>query len=670
MSDTERSPLPIGNSDGNIIDTCNLGGVIHDPSPNRVLGDRSDTTPDAFRLGHEEKAGSAVLLSPKVRDERLYTTKFWLVVLVITAHVIMRKEFVGSTACFVLWNWLCLFAMPLFVFISGYYSRKKDWQPFWSSIWKVSEPLIIFQTIGLLFYVGTPLTIKTILTPWYMLWYLLSLIFWRLILQMIPDWILKRTKLVLITTFCIGILAGFLPFDKFLSLQRTLALMPFFFLGYSMKGRNLYLPDKYKLLCLVFLIVIFALLFFYPHRINDLKFATPYKSIFGAAIRIMVFALAVPMSVAFINVCYHTPWTARQGRMSLQYYIYHALIIPPNSSSIMPPIIMLAVKLNIPMIFVTAAIIIIGIIVVIAGTLKIPYIKSLTNPSQFFVKRSCNLLTIKMLKSKLKNVVSFSLLRKPRPVYARITCIEPSMKLKGKKVIVTGGGSGLGYAMAKRFVEEGAEVLISGRNRVTLSKSAGEIGCKYLQIDVKDVSSFDSFLGEADNLLGGINCLVNNAGISLHEKSFFDVTEESFRCQVDTNLIGTFFLSQHFAKYLIKKQTAGNILIISSETGITSDIRPYGYTKAALNSMVEGIAYMFAKQDIRINAIAPGITASQMTGKDPNGDISSNKEMLGRVYLPEEVAGIASFLLSDASSCLTGQILVCNNGKTINARVK
>lgn len=275
-----------------------------------------------------------------------------------------------------------------------------------------------------------------------------------------------------------------------------------------------------------------------------------------------------------------------------------------------------------------------------------------------------------MSKSRLKKLVFFLLHGKPKPVYAKIVCLEPSKKLAGKKVVVTGGGSGLGYAMAKRFVEEGAEVLISGRNIENLSKSAAEIGCKYLQLDVQDTSAYDTFLEKADSILGGINCMVNNAGISLHEKNFFDVTEDSFRQQVDTNLIGTFFLTQHFAKYLLKRQTGGNILVISSETGITSDIRPYGYTKAALNSMVEGAAYMFSKHGIRINAIAPGITASKMTGHDPDGDISSKNNMLGRVYLPEEVAEIASFLLSDAASCLTGQILVCNNGKTINARVK
>ena len=206
-----------------------------------------------------------------------------------------------------------------------------------------------------------------------------------------------------------------------------------------------------------------------------------------------------------------------------------------------------------------------------------------------------------MLNSRLKKLVSFLLHGKPRPVYARIVCLKPSKKLEGKKVVVTGGGSGLGYAMAKRFVEEGAEVLISGRNRETLSKSASELGCKYLQLDIQDTSAYDTFLERADGILGGVNCLVNNAGISLHEKNFFDVTEDTFRQQVDTNLIGTFFLTQHFAKYLLKKHTGGNILVISSEAGITSDIRPYGYTKAALNSMVEGAAYMFAKHDIRIN---------------------------------------------------------------------
>lgn len=322
----------------------------------------------------------------KVRDERIDAVKFWLIVLVITGHVIMRKEFAGSTACAVLWNWRAIFVIPLFVFISGYFSRKKDKKDFWPSILKILEPLIIFHIIGLIFYVDT-ISIKKILTPWFLLWYLLSLIYWRIMLQIIPDKILKHKKLILISAFCISILAGFLPFNRVLSLQRTLALMPFFFLGYYMKGKNLYLPDKYKPFCAVFLIVIFALLSFYPHRIDNLLNAFPYKNIYGAAIRMIAFAVAIPMSIAFINVCYYTPWIARQGRLTMQYYLYHALIIPPNSAVIIPPLIMIADKLNIPMSFISAVIIIIVTIIGIGLILKIPYIKMLTNPSSFFVKK-------------------------------------------------------------------------------------------------------------------------------------------------------------------------------------------------------------------------------------------------------------------------------------------
>lgn len=370
MTDAERHRLASSGGAENSEKTPELGGAISSPSPTSV-SEGGQTRPQAL----------------KVRDGRIDSVKFWLVVLVITAHVIMRKEFVGSTACVALWNWLCLFAMPLFVFISGNYSRKKDWKTFWPSIWTLLEPLIIFQAIGLLFYVGEPLSVRTILTPWYMLWYLLSLIYWRLMLQVIPDSILRHTKLVLITTFSISIMAGFLPFDRLLSIQRTLALMPFFFLGYYMKGRNLYLPDKYKLLCVVFLIAILTILFFYPHRITYLLYATPYKSIYGVVIRVVAFILAIPMSIAFINVCYNTPWIAQQGRMSMQYYVYHALIIPPMSAPIIPPFILVAGKMNIPMTFYTAVAIIILTTIGLSLILKIPCVKMLTNPSAFFLKK-------------------------------------------------------------------------------------------------------------------------------------------------------------------------------------------------------------------------------------------------------------------------------------------
>ena len=257
-------------------------------------------------------------------------------------------------------------------------------------------------------------------------------------------------------------------------------------------------------------------------------------------------------------------------------------------------------------------------------------------------------------------------------VTADIHYMEPSGKLKGKRIIVTGGGRGLGYAMAKKFKEEGAQVLIAGRNVKTLRESAERIGCKFLQLDVQDTGTFASFMDEADKMLGGVNCLVNNAGISLHEKGFLAVSPAQFDLQFNTNLKGGFFLAQAFIRKCKVNGLEGikNILFTSSETGMTVDERPYGLTKAALNSLLQGLAYRYVNEGYRVNAIAPGVTISDMVGKRDDGDLTYAGNITGRYYLPEEVAEIACFLLSDISNCLNGQILVCNEGKTINARWK
>lgn len=250
------------------------------------------------------------------------------------------------------------------------------------------------------------------------------------------------------------------------------------------------------------------------------------------------------------------------------------------------------------------------------------------------------------------------------------TEILPSDKLSGKKVIITGGSKGIGEAMAHKFVAEGADVLITGRNEETLRATAEKMNCKHLVLDVTEVEKFPEFIAKAKEMLGGLDCLVNNAGISLHEPSFFDVTPESYNKQFDTNLKGAFFLTQEFIKVLKAEDKVGNILFISSETGETADFRPYGFTKAAINSLVKGLAYLFAKDGIRVNAIAPGVTASEMTGISKDRDLSYSGNTIGRVYLPEEIAETAAFILSEASSCISGQIIACNNANTVNPRWK
>lgn len=250
---------------------------------------------------------------------------------------------------------------------------------------------------------------------------------------------------------------------------------------------------------------------------------------------------------------------------------------------------------------------------------------------------------------------------------ADIHYLNPDNKLAGKKIIITGGGRGLGYAMAKKFVSEGADVLIAGRNEDLLAEKANELNCKYLKLDVQNSSEFDKFIEQAHKLLGGVNCLVNNAGISLHEGEIRNVTEEQFDSQISTNLKGGYFLAQRFIKYFENsRQEYGNILFVSSERGFFTDDLPYGLTKAAVNSLIKGLAYRLAGNHIRVNGIAPGVTTSDMTGFKADGNLYAPWNTGERVYLPEEVAEVAGFLLSDAANCLSGQILECNNGKTAN----
>ena len=259
----------------------------------------------------------------------------------------------------------------------------------------------------------------------------------------------------------------------------------------------------------------------------------------------------------------------------------------------------------------------------------------------------------------------------PPPVkVAKISYISPDSKLKGKRILVTGGTGGIGRAMAKRFVDEGARVLITGRNQDKLREVATDIGCEALELDLRKVDSFGGFVSSVLEKLGGIDCLVNNAGISLHEKSLEKVTLDGFNQQFETNFRGPFFLTQKVLPHIVKNGSGGKVLFISSETGDTVDFRPYGLTKIVINSFVQGLAHLYSPYGVTVNAISPGVTATDMTGFQPDENLYCSFNPVGRVYLPEEMAEVAVFMLSDASNIISGQIITCNHAKTVNARWK
>lgn len=252
-----------------------------------------------------------------------------------------------------------------------------------------------------------------------------------------------------------------------------------------------------------------------------------------------------------------------------------------------------------------------------------------------------------------------------RIVNATIIQSSPNARLKDVSVLITGGGKGIGFSLAKRCVDEGASVVISGRTETDLQDASSKLGgIPYIVLDVRNVLSFENVFEKAEGLVGHpINALINNAGVSLHEQSFFDVTEEGFDNQFLTNLKGPFFLTQSFLNYIKKKKlTSSNTLFISSERGFYCDTIPYGLTKVALNSLVQGLSCRYIDEGYRFNAIAPGVTVSGMTNISSNDNLYRERSYGKRVFLPEEVAEVAVFLLSGESECISGEILPCNHG--------
>lgn len=245
----------------------------------------------------------------------------------------------------------------------------------------------------------------------------------------------------------------------------------------------------------------------------------------------------------------------------------------------------------------------------------------------------------------------------------------PSQVFVDKKILITGGGRGLGFYIAKKCVSEGAKVIITGRKEEELKLAVNELGenARYLVFDISDIDNIEENLKKCVDIYNGIDCVVNNAGISLHESEITNVTSEDFDKQFNINLKGSYFLSQAYIKYYEKNNlTKGNIIFISSERGNQCDQIPYGLTKVAINSLTEGLARKYYLKGLRVNGVAPGVTVTDMTNLKRDDNMYCSYNSSKRYFVPEEVAEVVAFLISDVSSCITGEIIHTNAGNHLN----
>jgi NAD(P)-dependent dehydrogenase (short-subunit alcohol dehydrogenase family) len=241
-----------------------------------------------------------------------------------------------------------------------------------------------------------------------------------------------------------------------------------------------------------------------------------------------------------------------------------------------------------------------------------------------------------------------------------------------KIAIVTGGGSGIGLAIAKKFAAEGMFVYITGRNLEKLENAQRDIGdnCRAVQLDMEDLDKIPAFVQKIASEQGRIDVLVNNAGINI-KRPFTEVTDEEFQKIITVNLTSVFVLSREVAKVMLP-QKSGSIIHISSMSahyGIPK-ITAYSAAKTALEGMARSMAVDLSADGIRINCIAPGFIVTAMTNKAFEGDPERLAKVLGRTPMgklgqPEDIAGTAFFLASDASGFITGETIKVDGGNAV-----
>lgn len=238
--------------------------------------------------------------------------------------------------------------------------------------------------------------------------------------------------------------------------------------------------------------------------------------------------------------------------------------------------------------------------------------------------------------------------------------------LKGKTAVVTGGTRGIGYAVVKKFMENGAKVAMFGSRKETVDKAmdklkeeciSGEVAGFYP--DLNSPEEVKETLEKVKEQFGSLDILVNNAGVSARE-SIYDYKPEDFKRTIDLNLNAVFICAQAAAR-IMKEQGGGVILNTSSMVSLYGQPSGSAYpaSKFAVNGFTKSLARELGKDNIRVNAVAPGITRTDMVAALPDELIKPliASIPLRRVGEPEDVANAFLFLASDMASYVTGEVL-------------
>lgn len=268
--------------------------------------------------------------------------------------------------------------------------------------------------------------------------------------------------------------------------------------------------------------------------------------------------------------------------------------------------------------------------------------------------------------NKIKTVL-YSL-RKVNITNINVISLQRNQLLQGRCALITGGTSGIGFSIAKSFIDAGAKVVITGRNNEKVEsalKRLPEGKALGLVWDITRVNEFEEkFKYLLNSLMNNsfpqIDILVNNAGVNC--QGMPNANEEDFDIVIGTNLKGTFFLSQMIGKYYVENNIKGNILNIASASSLRPADSAYTVSKWGIRGLTLGLAKSLGPKGITVNGIAPGPTATPMLIKEGQTNLSLDRIPLGRYIMPEEISNMSVILVSELGRSIMGDIVYMTGG--------
>ena len=240
--------------------------------------------------------------------------------------------------------------------------------------------------------------------------------------------------------------------------------------------------------------------------------------------------------------------------------------------------------------------------------------------------------------------------------------------LEGKRVLITGGASGIGAATARRFLEEGSAVCVLDRDTPGRQKIQHELAelAGTVDADVSNLKQVQAAIEDSVRIMGGLDVVVNNAGISIRH-NFLDITPEEWDRIIAVNLTGVFYVAQAAARHMMQHE-GGVILQTASTNGIVGQpfYADYNATKAGVIELTKTMALELAPK-VRVCAVAPGYVLTPMQRAEYSDEMLeevNRKIPLRRHDRPEEIAALFAFLASDDAAYITGQVYTCDGAET------